>query len=838
MSSLHSMSFENEKTRWLHVEGNPAPAWKLNAYFAEALTVYSLPWEGIFGDGTDATWILASMWWVLRAFYFFLRRRGIGQLFTLGNPNVAGSTDDRFAVPIRMLDATTDAFLHLKGISILDPSDSATKTFPGLGFLPVCCGCYAEHSITIGERHFKMCRASNSHRSFSRGCSRTDYFCGLIEDASWVGVSKQGKACSRLLVLIYQAFVSVFWLTLLIATQTYGSTCRPTLSMTAADWQTLGSVGRLEWCDQFKGHDVDTKPGKPCVCWRSGIGGWPQASADAELCNPMLDPRVHTSPAGDDSWCHQWSMADGVDWAWIIQSDRPCECLWWFQRFQWRLLGLIDAIVLGSVTLGILYVWILVTPIWFELGIFGVDNRIREHIAAVRISSHNRGKLPLIFLQRKLGRAILTDSSTPTPAGAAKLGNGEDASDEAALAAPGGDILCQWKWKPLLYRCTNGVREELTLHRDLLHLHTRSGTPVCLCSCHGLNEWCLKLPIDVDDYYVLLRDITFIEVITVRSSAMVQLLCYVVLLATIVCLVAVGLLVGSCPENAEGERNLSGGGNSVAVEEVEDQFCLELSGQGGFTVVVVTVALMLWLLGWMLTGKLRHPYIHIGVLPGGGRRGRANPLGGNSPFYMRLPGTYADRLEEIVSVIRATQLESLQHDLAASLHETDAHALGRRRLRTAFSGQTTSSDTTATATNVATVAASGVSRGVAPVRRLQQDKAMQSAAEQDAAQMAAEMAMIRFGVKGALGIDVDTIEAQTEGVDTNLTADEVVRGELEAKVCAGHSAQILFCSSNVSLFRPFDGGLCVSDYQQLWHVISICSLDDYGHQPDSRLRSR
>ena len=142
------------------------------------------------------------------------------------------------------------------------------------------------------------------------------------------------------------------------------------LSMTAADWQDLGLVGRLEWCEQFASHDTGAKPGQPCVCWRSGIEGWPQASVDAELCNPILDPDGYDASfaADDDAWCHQWSMADG-DTVWIIQSDRPCECMWWFQRFQWRLLGFIDIFVLGSMTIGILYVWILVTPIWFELGI-------------------------------------------------------------------------------------------------------------------------------------------------------------------------------------------------------------------------------------------------------------------------------------------------------------------------------------------------------------------------------------------------------------------------------------------------------------------------------------
>ena len=74
------------------------------------------------------------------------------------------------------------------------------------GFMPVCCGCYAEHTISIGDKHFKMSRASNNRQNLSRGCSRVDYFCGLVEDMNWVAIHKQGKSFTRLV----RVFPSLF----------------------------------------------------------------------------------------------------------------------------------------------------------------------------------------------------------------------------------------------------------------------------------------------------------------------------------------------------------------------------------------------------------------------------------------------------------------------------------------------------------------------------------------------------------------------------------------------------------------------------------------------------
>eukprot|EP01050_Picozoa_sp_SAG11_P032992 SAG11_NODE_10987_length_791_cov_1.076590_1_plen_191_part_01 len=62
-SDISNTSLETEKSRWLHMEGNPAPTWKLNAYLAESLVIYTLlsSWNFV-ADNTDSdalTWSLA-----------------------------------------------------------------------------------------------------------------------------------------------------------------------------------------------------------------------------------------------------------------------------------------------------------------------------------------------------------------------------------------------------------------------------------------------------------------------------------------------------------------------------------------------------------------------------------------------------------------------------------------------------------------------------------------------------------------------------------------------------------------------------------------------------------
>jgi hypothetical protein len=157
-ANQNNTSMETEKTRWLHMEGNPTPAWKLNAYLAEALAVFTLS-TGM-GGNVHACIVGAGGFFIFRVLYFMLRRRGMGQLYAFGNPPPTGRTDGqgRFAVPLNMMKATIDAFLHLKGISATDLTTDYVKVFPGMGICPVCCGCYAEHTLSFGEKHFQMTR--------------------------------------------------------------------------------------------------------------------------------------------------------------------------------------------------------------------------------------------------------------------------------------------------------------------------------------------------------------------------------------------------------------------------------------------------------------------------------------------------------------------------------------------------------------------------------------------------------------------------------------------------------------------------------------------------------
>ena len=364
------------------------------------------------------------------------------------------------------------------------------------------------------------------------------------------------KETPRQVESIYSASVTVGMFLLLIASQTYGSNCQSTLAMSAETWTGLGEVGKTDWCAQWSNNAPLEKPGVPCICMGASFGFALESGVDLSSCNPLLDPASYDAAeaAGKGGWCLQWAAREENVFTWLIQGDEPCECLWFFERFQWRLLALLGTVILGTSAAGILYIWILITPIWFEVGIYGVDNRNREHIAAARIGLSHRVSLPLLVLERKLGRQLGGDrhrfksiakvlypgaeeetnqvggigvrrEGTVTiheEAAAKQCAGGkcchckdrEDEDDEiltiskvltekpSAAAADGPqtprrtnntlrtsagqpmspsdlvnkhkkreDELARWVFRPLCYRCVKGVREELVLHRDFVHLH-------------------------------------------------------------------------------------------------------------------------------------------------------------------------------------------------------------------------------------------------------------------------------------------------------------------------------------------------------------------------------
>ena len=192
-----------------------------------------------------------------------------------------------------------------------------------------------------------------------------------------------------------------------------------------------------------------------------------------------------------------------------------------------------------------------------------------------------------------------------------------------------GDELIRWTYRPLCYRCVRGVREELILHRDFVHLHARSGIPVCCCSWKGfcgtkIINSCLKFPVDEEDYYVLLRDTTFIESGTEFSTALVKVH-LVSLIAAVSTIVTIAVFDAECTDRRD-----------LAPEE-EECFLYELRMSSMLQALLCAAVVFTWCIGYVILTKFRRPYVHIGVLPGGGERGRKNPFGGDSPFHVRLP---------------------------------------------------------------------------------------------------------------------------------------------------------------------------------------------------------
>ena len=64
------------------------------------------------------------------------------------------------------------------------------------------------------------------------------------------------------------------------------------------------------------------------------------------------------------------------------------------------------------------------------------------------------------------------------------------------------------------------------------------------------------------------------------------------------------------------------------------------------------------------TGRLRRPFIHLGCIPGGSEHGRANDLGGTSPFYITLKkGTRPEDAQILADWIRGAAVLSRQNDV-------------------------------------------------------------------------------------------------------------------------------------------------------------------------------
>jgi hypothetical protein len=121
---------------------------------------------------------------------------------------------------------------------------------------------------------------------------------------------------------------------------------------------------------------------------------------------------------------------------------------------------------------------------------------------------------------------------------------------------------------------------------------------------------------------VLLRDITYVETATRFSAVAMTRLYFLLTFGFVLTVLTALLLTASCPASSD-----------QAPHEANGRPCLKaLEGHTGWKLTLCGVALCIWMLSYRMMALLRRPFIHVGVMPGGSARGRANPLGGDSPF--------------------------------------------------------------------------------------------------------------------------------------------------------------------------------------------------------------
>ena len=418
LSNSNFSSIELSKTRWMHVEGHPAPLWKLNLYLAEALLLFHFlhthPWWRAVPLSRNRRTFLAEMlavaWYIGRTIAYFLRTRGLATSYSWGKP-VQKSRQQQskceFPVPILQLEDVTQAFLNAKGISkqIASRADAYRTKIPGYGFLPLWIkNARGIHSAYFGETHFKLEKVNGGGGSRkTRRFSKVDYLVGLIEDIKWVHTYRLGKSFVRLLKDLLSAMASAIIIVLPIAVALSKSNCKQELDLQRPGLLPCHTSSVLEnadsscwnitltekdiwhpeqevYCNAFA-EDPRMKPGRPCVC--------PLRTHGPRICNSQLDP--NNALINKDGWCEAFKQAAATQ---LQVSDMvPCECMSFIERYVpdftnplFGFLWLAFTVPVGLATCGL---WLFYVPVWGELGVQGVDAQAEDHCATFRISEKN-----------------------------------------------------------------------------------------------------------------------------------------------------------------------------------------------------------------------------------------------------------------------------------------------------------------------------------------------------------------------------------------------------------------------------------------------------------------
>eukprot|EP01052_Picozoa_sp_SAG31_P054122 SAG31_NODE_14230_length_819_cov_1.340278_2_plen_226_part_01 len=198
-----------------------------------------------------------------------------------------------------------------------------------------------------------------------------------------------------------------------------------------------------------------------------------------------------------DVWCAAFKD-DG--------ENDPCDCLYEYEKYLPNVEGFL---IIYGLILAVMWVWALAglgrpNRCNMELGVAGFPNSSRNHMARLQVPSNKSKSLPMEILSKRLGRSV-RDGNKPF----------------------------ELEWSPRC-SCNKGEGETIAIHQDHLHLQSRKGL-ACWQRC-----FCKDMKPEVDDYYVLLKDTGFVEVVEDNkvTAKIVLTLLALSALVTIVCVMA------------------------------------------------------------------------------------------------------------------------------------------------------------------------------------------------------------------------------------------------------------------------------------------------------------
>lgn len=310
-----------------------------------------------------------------------------------------------------------------------------------------------------------------------------------------------------------------------------------------------------------------------------------------------------------------WCQAAAID-----HMFPACSCLPPYLRPlpNWKVFVAILAFILALIWIPTVWRWVTYRRCFTEFGALGVDTTRSGHALKFHTTEGARKQIAMQVMEQKLGRPL------------------------------NHELIKTYEYiTPKLRRPFNvGRQEKLHVHADYLVVETVTGRGLC-------NFW-TRSPAR-DFYYVLLKDTTFVESGQIGEPFMSQVA---------KALLTLGFMIMF--------SSYAGGILSYVIKRWHiPPERVTLGKWAG-----LSFGVGLFFLIRAAAGILKQRYLHVGCMAGGTDRGRRNPHGGFSPFFIQINNTIEnngqdeDKKQSVVEEIKGVIIATRRQSKAAAL-ETD-----------------------------------------------------------------------------------------------------------------------------------------------------------------------